>query len=219
MISSEDLDALVDLASDEAQAGLLVRSAERVAQVEGVGIYIYSREAGHKKPHFHARFNGGESAVFSIDPFEIMPGTVSTLRSSQVRAVEKWAQGVVGDGEVADGNPPRPTRLQALLAAWEQAQSGARIVHIASRRIERPAAGSAAAVIAEIAPKVYSLMDPNPWRSFEDYFRIELLHHSREAGISAEQAKPHVDDLLKRIEEVIWETVKERTEPRASAGQ
>ncbi len=215
MLSRDDAKRLIIIANEAIPAKTgLQKESERVAQLRSVSIYIYPNEGGHKMPHFHAWFNDSESAVFSIDPFEVMPGTICTLRKSQYKAVLKWAQEPVGGPKATEGTAAQPnakaapTRLEALRAAWDQARSGGRIIHIASGRGTFTESTDAEAVIANITPQVYSLMMNRPWQAFADFFRIELLHHACVAGVSPDKAKPVIERVLKRIEEAVWEASK-----------
>ncbi len=58
----------------------------------------------HQLPHFHAYYQA-EAAVFSLDPIELVAGS---LPRRQQRLVEAWAE----------------LRQAELLAAWQRLQAG-----------------------------------------------------------------------------------------------
>jgi hypothetical protein len=68
----------------------------------------------HGIPHFHARYSG-QIAVFAIEPFELLRGS---LPGSTERLVRDWAQ----------------LHQAELMRNWEHARAGERLGQIASHQ-------------------------------------------------------------------------------------
>src|SRR4051812_22552385 len=121
MLREDDLSELLAMLNTFDAAGdSMHKEAERVKTVRGVGIFVYGDEGKHNTPHFHARFNSDEGAVFQVIPLRVMPGTESTLRKAHEKAVIKWASGPKPNPDADPNAPPVVLRQQALLQAWNQ---------------------------------------------------------------------------------------------------
>ncbi|MBI5865844.1 MAG: DUF4160 domain-containing protein [Planctomycetes bacterium] len=113
--SISESDALALLARVNcAQTEDMTKTAGRVATVDSVAVSIYPLEpTQHKAPHFHARFNEEEEAVYAIESGEVLAGQ---LKRSRNQAVLEW----------------RSTRVEQLLEAWQMAQRGEQPIKIAA---------------------------------------------------------------------------------------
>jgi hypothetical protein len=89
--------------------GTVVRVPE-LSRFFGIVIRMFAEAGGpHHQPHFHAYYQGND-ATFSIEPVEIVAGS---LQQRQIRLVEAWAE-LHQDELRADwsrlqrGEPPEP---------------------------------------------------------------------------------------------------------------
>lgn len=196
---------------DPDEQGSVRKSAERVAFLQKtVGIFVYGDEGKHKNPHFHARFNDDEKAVFYIHTLDLIPETVCTLRKSHLNIVRKWIKGNVAPAPDAPENAPVITRQHALLEAWNQARAGTAIVHVASTsNVPTISAGDAGKAIDKFAVQVYALSNDTGFDEFRNTFSELLLIQAVKSGIAVADARHHIARIIAKLEDAVHEALKE----------
>lgn len=128
-VPSDDALALL-IAANLAESGSgFIKTAGRVATVSSVAVSINPLEpTQHKSPHFHARFNDEEEAVYAIENGSVLSGK---LKPARHKAVVEWYS----------------TRKDKLTAAWDTAQRGQQPYKIAASAASFRGEGSASATL------------------------------------------------------------------------
>lgn len=105
-LTQDDAHALLIQANFLEHGSSFIKTAGRVATVMNVAISVNPLEpTQHKMPHFHARFNSDEEAVYAIETGDCLAGQ---LKPACHKAVKAW----------------QASRVEALMKAWKTAQDG-----------------------------------------------------------------------------------------------